>query len=111
MDRNKNKELKKLPKFLDVFGKKVKVIIKELHPNYAAQYDVVSNEIFINKIEDSYLEQGPLHSLLHEAGHALFYRVSINQAVSFETHEYIVNNYATMLLENFDITPKKGPKN
>ena len=114
MARNKNSfniELKKLPKVLDVFGKKVKVLIKSLHPNYAAQYDVVNHEIFINDVEESYMEQGPLHSLLHEAGHALFYRVSINQAVSFETHEYIVNNYATMLLENFDITPKKGTKN
>ncbi len=60
--------------------------------------------ISINATHDS--EHELMHSILHELGHALFYRVSINQAVSFETHEFIVNNYATMLLENFDIKPK-----
>lgn len=95
----------KLPKFLNVFGQKVKLKIDDSLPfNVAAQYDIVKNQIALNTIHDT--DDELLHSLLHEAGHALFYRVSIQQAVSFEVHEFIVNNYATMLLENFEVKPK-----
>lgn len=94
----------KLPRFLLVFGDKIKLRIKDLPYGVAAQYDIDKKIITLSPIHET--DDGLLHSLLHEAGHSLFYRVSINQAVSFETHEFIVNNYATMLLENFDIKPK-----
>lgn len=95
----------KLPKHMNVFGQKVKLKIDESLPlNVAAQYDVSKNQISLSSIHET--DDELLHSLLHEAGHALFYRVSIQQAVSFEVHEFIVNNFATMLLENFEIKPK-----
>jgi len=95
----------KLPKFMTVFGLKVKLKIDDKLPlNVAAQYEPSKAVISLNTIHEN--DKELLHSLLHECGHALFYRVSIQQAVSFEVHEFIVNNYATMLLENFDVKPK-----
>lgn len=93
----------KWPKFFDVFGQKTAVKFIEMPDKYAAQYDIVLKEIAVNK---NHTEDDVMHSILHELGHALFFRVSINQSVSYEVHEFIVNNYATMLRENFDIKPK-----
>ena len=90
---------------MTVFGLKVKLKIDEKLPvNIAAQYEPSKAIISLNAIHES--DKELLHSLLHECGHALFYRVSIQQAVSYEVHEFIVNNYATMLLENFEVKPK-----
>ena len=94
----------KLPRFLMIFGNKIKLRIADLDVGIAAQYEPKKKTISISPIHDT--DDELLHSLLHECGHALFYRVSINQAVSYETHEFIVNNYATMLLENFDVKLK-----
>lgn len=95
----------KLPKFLNIFGLKVKLVISlKMSSNIAGLYEPDKQIISLNSIHDSDMEL--LHTLLHECGHAMFYRVSIQQAVSWEVHEFIVNNYSTMLLENFDIKPK-----
>ena len=96
----------KLPKFLNIFGQKIKLKLdKKLPPHIAGQYDYTKSTISINALQES--DKEFMHTLIHECGHALFYRVSINQAISFEVHEYIVNNMATMLLENFDVKLKK----
>ena len=96
-----------------VFGAKIKLKIdKKLPHNVAGQYDTMKDIISLNALHES--DEELMHTLIHECGHALFYRVSINQAVSFEVHEYIVNNMATMLLENFDIkfkSTKRAKKN
>lgn len=94
----------KLPKFWKVFGLKVKTKIASFESNIAGQYEPGKHTMTLNEAHET--DQELLHTILHELGHAMFYRVSINQAVSYETHEYIVNNYATMLLENFEIKPK-----
>lgn len=99
-------KLDKLPKFLMIFGLKVKLKVdKKIPPHIAGQYEYTKALISMNSQHES--EKEFMHTLIHECGHALFYRVSINQAISFEVHEYIVNNMATMLLENFDIKLKK----
>ena len=94
----------KLPKIWNIFGLKIKLKIAHFETNIAGQYEPSKKLITLNAQHET--DQELMHTLLHELGHAMFYRVSINQAVSYETHEYIVNNYATMLLENFEIKPK-----
>lgn len=95
----------KLPKFLNIFGLKVKLKVDSKMPlNIAGEYSPQKETITLNPVHDS--DKELLHTLLHECGHAMFFRVSINQAISFEVHEFIVNNYSTMLLENFEIKPK-----
>lgn len=98
----------KFPKFFNIFGLKVKLKIGGLPSGVAGQYEPSKHTITINEHHETNEEL--LHTVLHEAGHVLFYRVSINQGVSYEVHEFIVNNYATMLLENFDIKPKVRQK-
>lgn len=95
----------KLPRFLNIFGLKVKLVVSmKIPPNIDGQYEYDKKVISLNHLHES--DKELLHTLLHECGHAMFYRVSIQQAVSWEVHEFIVNNYSTMLLENFDIKPK-----
>lgn len=95
----------RLPRFFNVFGLKVKVKIdKKLSPNIAGQYEPTKELISLNEMHET--DKELLHTLCHELAHAMFYRVSISQAISFETNEYICNNFATMLIENFDIKPK-----
>ena len=94
----------KVPKFLNIFGAKIKLIVCDLGFGIAGQYEPAKKVITISPNHET--DNEFIHSVLHECGHALFYRVSINQAVSYETHEFIVNNYATMLLENFDVKLK-----
>lgn len=93
----------KWPRFFDVFGQKTPLKFVEMDNRFAAQYDITTKEISVNK---NHQDDDVMHSVLHELGHALFFRVSINQSVSYEVHEFIVNNYATMLRENFDLKPK-----
>lgn len=95
----------KLPKFLKIFGLKVKIKYDAKMPhNVAGLYYPDKEAITLNPLQD---DKEAMHTIIHEAGHSLFYRVSINQSISYEVHEYIVNNMATMLLENFDIKFKK----
>ena len=95
----------KFPKFMNVFGLKVKLIIsKDLPMNVAGQYEYGKELITLNNLHES--DKELIHTLIHELSHAMFYRVSINQAISFETNEFICNNMATVILENFDVKPK-----
>lgn len=95
----------KLPKFLNIFGLKVKLkVTSDLPENAAGLYIPIKSLIKISPEHPS--KDEVMHTLLHESGHAMFYRISIHQSVSREMHEIIVDNFATMLIENFDITPK-----
>lgn len=95
----------KLPKTLNIFGEIVKVGFGKLKKTHSADYDPHKKKITIAR--DYVNDRELLHTLLHEAGHAMFFRVSIDQSVSYEVHEFIVNNYATMLLDNFEIKIKE----
>ena len=96
----------KIPKFFNIFGIKVKMKIdSKLPANVAGQYEPAKEVISLNALHET--DRELMHTILHELGHCMFYRVSINQAVSYEVHEFIVNNFATMILENFDVRMKK----
>lgn len=94
-----------LPKFFNIFGLKVNLVVKAMS-NALGMYEhgVRKKTIYVHP--DHETSEELMHTILHECGHALFYRVSINQGVSHEVHEFIVNNYATMLQENFWVIPK-----
>lgn len=90
----------KIKKSYNVFGRKIKVKFSELDANIAGIYDDYTGTIFLNiDLTEKGNELVLQDTLIHELGHALFYRVSIDQAVSWQTHEYIVNNMAVMLRE------------
>lgn len=44
-----------------------------------------------------------LHTLLHELGHALLYRLYINDGLPSEVEEAIVEGYANLLTERFSL--------
>ena len=90
----------KIRKSYNVFGRKIKVKFSKLDANIAGIYDDYTGTIFLNiDLTEKGNELVLQDTLIHELGHALFYRVSIDQAVSWQTHEYIVNNMAVMLRE------------
>lgn len=95
-----------LPKYFMIFGLKVKLIVTALSSGVAGMYEHGAKKKVIYVHPDHETNEELMHTILHETGHALFYRVSINQGVSYEVHEFIVNNYATMLQENFWVIPK-----
>jgi Zn-dependent peptidase ImmA (M78 family) len=60
--------------------------------------------IFENKIEiDGQLNhEQQLRTLCHELGHAIIYRVGLNQAnISPEVHELLCENFGNFMYENF----------
>lgn len=90
----------KIKKSYNVFGRKIKVKFCELDPNVAGIYDDYLGMIFLNvQLAEKGNEIQLQDTLIHELGHALFYRVSLDQAMSWQVHEYIVNNMAVMLRE------------
>lgn len=90
----------KIKKSYMVFGKRIKTKICQLQENVAGMYDHNTETIYINEVfmQKGY-EKELQDTLIHELGHALFYRVSIDQAVTWQVHEFIVNNMAIMLRE------------
>ena len=90
----------KIKKSYNVFGRKIKVKFAKLDESIAGLYNDSIGTIFINEmLLAKGLESQLQDTLIHELGHALFYRVSIDQAVNWQVHEYIVNNMAVMLRE------------
>jgi len=90
----------KIKKSYNVFGRKIKVKFAELDPSIAGMYDDYTGTILLNiDLTEKGNEIVLQDTLIHELGHALFFRVSIDQAVQWQTHEYIVNNMAVMLRE------------
>lgn len=92
----------KLPKSVTVFGHRYKVKAeKDLCRQGAyGMCDRLKKIIHI----DADLKGDPLyHTLIHELGHALFDRIGICQGISSDLEEVIVENVATMILENFKI--------
>jgi len=89
-----------------VFGYLCPVIVKKelIEQDIECHGLFKDNKIYIAKHKDKEIM---FHTLLHEMGHALFHRISINQAgIPHELQEIIVDTYATMLLENFKMEKK-----
>lgn len=100
--------MKKLPsKFsLLVFGSRVPVTLTKnlaLHAGALGQYQYINKSIQLEA--EQHLEE-MWKSLLHEAGHSLFDRIGLTQAVSKELEEIIVESYSKLIFENFALRLK-----
>jgi hypothetical protein len=93
-----------LPKQITILGKKIKVvIIEDVNQENSGEY--LGDTITINLAhqENNY---DLWHSYLHEVLHATVRRIGVNNAISIELEEVIVDTIATMLLECFKILPR-----
>lgn len=88
---------------VDVFGQLTPVeYVKDYAEDegHAGDYDTKLKIITIDKNLDS---SERLSTLLHEMGHALFDRIGLTQGVSKEYEETVVESYAKMIVENFNL--------
>lgn len=89
---------------LKIFGQNVRVkYVKDLIKKDQAQGDYCSSDKII-RIDAALKGNDLIHTLIHEATHALFDRSGIRQAVDIGVEEIIAENISTMLIENFKIT-------
>lgn len=95
----------RLPKSRMIFGQKWSIHKSELHDSTAGLCDKGSGEIHINdRIKE---DVQIMATLLHEMGHGMFHRIGLEQAISHELEEIITESFATMIIENFNLTFKK----
>lgn len=95
----------KLPKHLTVFGEKysLKRVEGLSEHGIAGQCHKVNKSIIV----DSKLTGEDLHStLLHELFHATVTEVSLDQCLSHELEEVIVDTFARAVCKNFNIRSK-----
>lgn len=91
----------KLPKSLNVFGKKIKIKVGDIGEGYDGLFYPKENLIVI-----SLTASDVDHVLLHEFLHAVLERCSLTQVVSYPSEEVLIDMITKCLLENFDIKPK-----
>ena len=100
---------KYLPNSITVFGADIK-ITESLNLYYGeikvdGLFNLLNKEILIEK---ALPKEEKLQTFIHELGHALLWRVGMGQAgISVEIEELIVENFATMITEMFNLTIKK----
>lgn len=83
----------------EVFGVRVPVIKADLSDeNLAGKYDPKTKTIFVEARQNT---ESFVHSVLHELGHAMLHRTGMNQSLPGEIEELIVENFATLLIENY----------
>lgn len=94
--------MKNLPKSINVFGRKIKIDTKPnplIPSNIHGYYESETGTIHISS--------GGMETLLHEIFHAVIDRVSVNQTLSQEVEEIIVDTFAKQINETFDLKFKK----
>lgn len=91
----------KIPKSVNIFGKKIKLKRGDLGPNYLGMYYPDENMIVIGSQVKN--EKELVHVVVHELMHAIFDRCSVNQVVSYPNEEMIVDMTTKCFIEMFDI--------
>jgi len=97
---------KYLPESLPIFGKDYQ--IKEVSPCLDDDNNEVSgttdNGKCIIEVDSKQSNSEKLHTLVHELGHAMIFRTSIQQTqIHGEVEEILVNNWATLMTEIFHL--------
>ena len=87
-----------------IFGETYKVIVADI-TNCMGYIELKEKRIYLAK--DQPLDE-MFHTLIHEMLHGLFHRTSVNQSISYDLEQGIVNNIATMILENPHVFQKKA---
>lgn len=96
----------KLPSSINIFGANINIL--ESYPCLDDDGNLVEGyfcsktlTIAINKKLSS---EDKLHTLIHEIGHAMFFRTSLWQtSINSQLEEIIVNNMATAIVEVFNL--------
>lgn len=95
-------------KKLNVLGLQVKVIKKKDYAKktgFEGLFDPYKNEI---TIDADLKKQEYIGTLIHEIGHAIFHRGGVFQTkIPMEVHEIIVEQFSTVIVENFNLTRKR----
>ena len=86
-----------LPTHVNIFGRTFKIQVTNLDGEEVGFCNRDTNTILI---EASQSDEDKIHTLIHEICHAVFGRISLNQAVSQDVEEIIVDSIATALVEN-----------
>lgn len=99
----------KFPDSLQVFGAEIKIIERaDLMFGEEKVDGLFIPDTKIIMIEKSLPKEEKIQTLIHELGHAVIWRVSINQSgLSPELEEVIVDTYATMMTEVFNLRFRK----
>jgi len=88
-----------------IYGQKWKIQIDNSLPHgLAGQCQISKKTIALSKNQS---REELIHTLIHEMGHALTFRVGTFQAISDEMIEVLVESNATMITEAFKLTFKK----
>jgi hypothetical protein len=95
----------KIPKSINVFGKKYKIKIVD-NPPYAGLCDPIG-EIFVSSNQT---EEQIVKTIIHEVTHAWQFRVGLDQAVSRETLEIMSEGVSTFIWEIFEVKFKNTTK-
>lgn len=98
-----------LPKKIDAFGKKVKIIetnkhIDEFNPVEA--YGVFCRERWTIYIRENLNDKEKIQTLIHEYLHAVFHRLHLNCSLDEHSENIMVDTIATAITENFNIEIK-----
>ena len=93
----------KLPKKLNVFGQVVKVEYAKLDENIGG----LSHSSGLIQINSKLLKKAVRQVFLHEFFHSVITRLSIDQNMSIDTEEILVEGLSKCLLENFDVKVRK----
>jgi hypothetical protein len=89
----------------NVFGREVPVRIQEMDAKDAGEYCETKKEITINTSQKGELL---VPTMVHELFHATVDRVALIQTgISDDMWEVIVENFATVVCENFDLIPQE----
>lgn len=99
--------LPRIKKAYDVFGQRIEVELKKgplyLDSGFQVRgyYEVENKKIVV----DSTMSKDQIISTLyHELGHALLYRLGIDQtSTSHDVHEMIVEGYSKFIMESFKL--------
>jgi hypothetical protein len=98
----------KIPKELPILGKVIEIkIIDEPENDACGEFDG-DDLLTLNTAKNSDPEM--IHTIVHEIGHAIFVRAGFRQGIPIALEEAIVQSYANVITELFELKFKNKKK-